>query len=512
MKEWVDLLAPKRVIKILVEFVTLLFDALLKKTYIFLMYASVILLVYFACLFFDILPSNFPAAFAIACLVSLSVCAFILYRNENEIVGSDVGYNVGFLELLTIESEDEIYKTVSSHKITKQLRREFGILSASVPPYNNRLINPVLVTKPRLYYHFHDLNGLATDLNKYINPNGFLCMLLSTHDKINNRLEFDILYAQIFNSDSLFVDFKAALNTQVYEELNVVEYTANASLFFACCISQGVLDALISFEKLNDGLFIIDECTSIFKKVERNFKASITEAHFERIKPLFDLMESNLERYRAIFFLNKGNYEFAVQYLFKSVRINPYFPYNNYEDFRLAYGKRYVVAVSEQSGEYIDEGKKEEHKEKVLKKNMELIQSMDYSMTPFFDDILKEIIMRASSEELSNQILDLMSNGFCKEPINHLIRGEILKVIPLEGSEKINELYIARIPESIAEFEKVLEYDSSFVIMHSKIGALKLNYLMSLDAPFENLENEVKEAVSLIAKGQELFHRLGAID
>jgi hypothetical protein len=511
MKEWFELLATKKTLKIIGEFFSYSVVASLKLIYLYIPTVVAI------CLLGYVINTKLADKVSYFTII---LCAFIgalilpfgiLYRRDLKIKVRKEGFSVGYLELITVKEGEEIHKDLTTTKANIKIEYSFQNLILNIPPYNMNLVTPILIKRPKLRYLTRDFNGLLQDLSPYVNPHGFLTILIPFKDAINNRLEFEILSAKIFTSESVFSEFKEMFDISLNDTINIEEYLLDAVTIFNCLICQTTFDLLIENEKSNDGLKIVNECISIFNSSCNRVIVNFPEAGKTKFISYRMRFESNLERYKAVFLLNLAKYDLAIPPAFKAIKLDPYFPYKNYEEFKHAFSKRYIIEISSSAINFMEPEDQEKNKDRIGRETKNLMKTIEYSDSPFHYELIREIILRADAPSTNSIIDRFLLENFCDIPMQNIIRGEVLKVMP-KGSDKNDILFIERIPECVAEFQKVLDNDAEFVIMFSKIGALEFTRALNTEMAEPEQMELIERSVGLIKRGQDLFHELGMLD
>lgn len=191
---------------------------------------------------------------------------------------------------------------------------------------------------------------------------------------------------------------------------------------------------------------------------------------------LINNFECSYYRYKEILEFEKNNYDLAINYIVKSLDLNPYFPYNNYEEFKRIFATRYYLEMTSNLWD-IYEYDTEIFDQKPPKAEIEEFQNIlslriESNIVLFTIDIVAGYIL---SRELTDKEIELIEKKLAE--INNdvaklLFKTEILKILP-KGHDKLNNLYLERLEESIEILTKIYELDNSFSLITHKTGILK---------------------------------------
>jgi len=514
MNDFFNLFASKRLLKIISEFLLFSLNSFFKYWFL----SALIFISLAACIYFKFVtpfkianPWLWLGLFIISSLPSF----IILFKKKSKVRTNPNSINIAVSEPIIIYEKDHININIDSQKIAARQVALYELLSKNKYPFSIGLLNCVSIQKPKLYYLVNDLPSLKHKYLKLIKSEKVLSILLITRDIDNNKIEFEILFAENLKHAQPSVNtFKTIFNRTVEDDTQYDDYILEVTKVYLAVHGQSVLDMLINIEKFDYGHKVIDDCEQLFiQSINRiseiiNLKSHI---YFEEFKNGF---LSNFERYRAIYYLNQREYNGAIRHLFKAIKIHPYFPYDNYVQYRDAYNKRYVAEVNLQTAQVNKESAVEgtsiiddRSEEAILAFSDHLFERFEFSNMATFENVIGEIIKRAQSDYINKNIENELKKDFCVSPIKEIIRGEMLKYLP-KGIEKHDELYLDRIPDVIAEFNKALEVDQDFTLMYTRIGMLKL--IQSFHE--KNTEREKQlfaEGIEYWQKGMDLFARLG---
>ena len=84
-----------------------------------------------------------------------------------------------------------------------------------------------------------------------------------------------------------------------------------------------------------------------------------------------------------------------------------------------------------------------------------------------------------------------------------IIWGDIVKGLP-KGRERINDIYVDRLPEAISAYAKAMELDPNLPLIPMKLGTLMLfDALRSKDPDRQRID----DAMKLFKEGRDMYSR-----
>lgn len=516
MKDFLELFVAKRVFKIIGEYFAYSFKAFFRYWVFALLVLGIVLFFISSFKLVNIFSISNLWIWGISLLATSIPFSFYLYKKENLIKIHKLGLSVGVLETVMIAEKDYLFLNLDSEKIAERQKMFFVDVLKKKYPFKKNIINPVLIQKPKLYYYLRNLTSLKRSLTSYIHPEGYISVLTVIKDLVSKKVEFDILYSEaLINSDTPFSEFKLAFNRAIKKEEQYDDYILEVTKVYTALQGQAIVDLMIDQGDFETGHKIIDDCEDIFSRACDRLGDILNDESNESFEIFKNNLLSNFERYRGVLYLNQKQYLASLRHVFKSIELNPFFPYNNYSQYKDAFNKRYAAEVNlkvsdikiEMADENVETDNSNTSHEDRIAISEDLFNRIDFVGTPGFDDILKEIIARANSDRINDEVEKRFRAKFCASPICEMIRGEVLKYLP-KGTAKHEALYLDRLPEVLEEFNKVLSIDKEFVLMYTRIGILKVisSFYQNDDEKSREL---MKEGIQLYSKGADVYARLG---
>lgn len=314
--------------------------------------------------------------------------------------------------------------------------------------------------------------------------------LISLFRKLVTR---NTVFGFSFFIDSDSIHYKSYLNLHKLDTSNVFKENLDAiqDIIEASDISERVrvsivmkVNFMIITQSFNDMFLQLNELMSFKYSLEDNLKLIINikkdlktnNIESDKITNFVRNFECSYHRFSSMLAFKQENYQKSINHIFDSLNLNPYFPYENSEDFERMFVTRYylellpnIIADEEEDSDFF----------------IDTMQAYDILSLRIEENVILFTIDIYNECFLGNNFLDTDIN-FIEEKLNTLeenlanliFKVEVLKFLP-KGTEKFNKIYIDRIEECIVILNRIIFINPSFPLINLKIGNLKLALALS---------------------------------
>lgn len=514
MKELYSLFVPIKLIKVTSEIISYLFKSIIK--YWFLFCPLLIILTFIICKY---LQTLFFKHYFLIIGFGLFVCAipgFILilkrhltikkYKvSENSILISDC---------LLIKQNTYIDLDIESDSIRLKLIEQIKNIRETYYPFKIPFLEIEIIHHSKLFYLLKDFNSIKKTYYKEVENNKSIALLLIFKNELNQKIEFDIIPRQDFHFKPLNDVINTFSNLNISNEGFNTNYIIEVAKIFISMIAYGSLklfDIETQHKIIDDNQKIMISAIDILiNKIKPEPIAEIL--HFKKN------YKCEFERTKGLIFQEQREFYGALHHVFNATEVNPFFPCDTYDEFKEQYTLKYIlrfpsIILALKNSELLTEELKfystNLNAETMFNKIFERIK---YPQTPFYSEIISQISKEANSPEIDKLIKNKLNSDFCEVPINELIKGEVLKLIPMEGKGNgTEEIYFDRIPEVINCYRKVLESDQDFIIMNIKLSVMLQKYYW--EQPQTNFSKQrIDESVELMQRGFSIFRKYNLIN
>lgn len=337
--------------------------------------------------------------------------------------------------------------------------------------------------------------------------------LINSYKSLNKILRKLITKNRVFGF-SFFIESESIL----YKSYLNINKSSNSTIFNENIeVIQGVLDSndisqdvklsltlKINFmtlsQSLNDLFIDISDIPSLKYSLEDNFKLisiiknDIEKNNISSVKTVefINFLETSYHRYYAMLMFMQKNNKVGIKKIFDCLKINAYFPYDNYEDFKRHFATRYYLEILPL---LLDEENKDSTLFVDVMLTYDILSSrLEDNIILFNIDVFREFVEVEDLNDADIELIELKLNELDNNVANLLFKSEVLKFLP-KGNEKFYKIYVDRIEDCIIALEKIIQIDPSFPLIHQKIGVLKLFQSLSVDD--ESLINEATESLRI---------------
>jgi|GEM_PF-2872217 hypothetical protein len=391
---------------------------------------------------------------------------------------------------------------VDAEGINEILKEECKYLKANHFVFKKGILNLEFISLPKFIPLLLGYRGSKKFFENFINKGKHVVSLHFIRNISDQQLVTSLNYNIEYFANGQFLKQVDTLIDKISNEKNLGQReVASINLKFLVLIfSQSFLDYVIDNGQHSDAQVIVEESDQLLNDLKATFTRNQIE--ISEADDFFNIWKSYINRHRAIVLLEQNELRGAATYLISAIKLNPYYPYFNYHTFKDNYTKRYGIELSysiEKMSKILDTNTDNDF-DKVRNKIREGIISID---ADFNHNLLLQIIAKDQKginyNHIEQELLKLENDNIA----TMLIKAEVLKYLP-DGSEKINEAYSGRLDGVIELLKEIALRDSSFSVIHSKIGSLLMNKLM-----LNPDESKMKEAMDLWVNGMHFLTELG---
>ncbi len=405
---------------------------------------------------------------------------------------------VAFYRNFLITENDEVITGVESdlinHRLTLLAERIASMLFSHSTPFIKFKVCEV----PKYY----DLSG--REVNKYIDLQGDLTSLHFFKNQKNGSIIPVINFDRSIITNTALVDRAANLFSSMSVDVSI----SNDNLYF-CCVKiymllfgQMVNDELINNKRYSQVHYILDHSEVLINEIIKDLQ-EVESRKTEYIRGFLKDWQGYIERYRAIVFIEQGEFEGAIKHIFNSIALNPFFPYPDYQTLKQDYTKKYVVDMIPIMNEMNKLMELDPNFDANLKIAEELNKHISFFDVTYNYSIVREILQRKNSNEIVEFVTAEMEKLDNSEPFILLTKCEIMKVIP-KGTERIDALFVEQFEDCIKLLKEMTILDPDFPLINTKLGTL----MMMKGIHFDN-QSEIEGGVEEYKKGMHIYSKLG---
>lgn len=392
----------------------------------------------------------------------------------------------------TIKEGEFIASDIQSETINKIITKKIEFLEQKFYVYRNKKIKSSLANTPAFLAIIIGLDWYKILISKKLN----------LENPISIYFQKDLLDSEI--NVELFYDKMQFININLFNEIefftSIIGKSKESSIenkigdilhLYYFITSQSHLDLTVDFKLFDQSFSILNDLEEQLPLITERFKKY--EFEDQPINEFFNSWKGIIKRYYSIIFIEKSDYKKAVDFIFDANDSNPYFPQSSYEIAKTQYIAKYLSEmlpkVKETAKELEIENYDNEQHNRLTKNYVSKLEYEDYT---YNYQILIEIINRNNeNKDLISYIeKKLQDNEMENHNIFSLIfTAESYKYLPTETGEKINSIYIDRIPKITQLLERAINLDEEFELLYLRIATLKFLYATDKE---EHMEEALK--------------------
>lgn len=380
-------------------------------------------------------------------------------------------HSISIYGCFTVKDNKQLIIDIGSEELNKAISDITHSVATKHYTFSNNFVQIAIREIPKFLPIILGFQGLNSRIKKNVASKKHLSSLHFIKNKEENRitaiLNFD--EDQLTNTEPV-KNAEGFINrlTQTGNLNNLQTVEVGTKIYF---LLFGIIhiDSLLDEKQYSIVHYILDSNDKLIHEIRNDLSKAEPK---DDIQKFLDFWQSNTDRYRSITFLEQKEYTASIKYIFQAISLNPYYPYASYEDLKPDYTKKYGIKMADELN----------HTETILETNdmdpehndrvkMELLQQIKFPDSTWHYEIVHEIMRRDMSDQNINLIEAEMAKLDSTDPFILISKSEILKYLR-KGTEKINEVYVDRVDECMKTLREAFKLDSSFVLIHSKLGAI----------------------------------------
>ncbi|WP_035645940.1 hypothetical protein [Flavobacterium sp. ASV13] len=463
---------PKRLIVFLRELIKFIFLAIIKYWYVSILLIGLVFLINDKtdCKYLDqFFSKTFLLITLISVLLIVPIIALLIQFFKNY-----KSFNVAYYGAFTVKENEYLTIDLDSENLNERFEKITALISRNHYSYKNNLITVNVVNVPKFIVILLGANRFNKFVQKRIASKKHLSTIHFIRDINKQNLTVVINFDDKGLSNTVVVENAENLigslcSDSSVNNLKIIDISAK---IYFLLFGQILTDKMIDSKKFAEVHYLLDDTEKLLLEIS-HISTDLGDKNKNLIVDFINFWKSYIERYRAILLIEQDQFFGAIQHIMKSIELNPYFPYHDYQTLKQDYTKKYGISLIPSIRETVSElGLEDDENDNENIKNS-LEQQVQFAETTFNYEIVKEILRRENTEKIRNSLINEFSKLDKNNPFILLTIAEVIKHIE-KGTEKFNEIYIDRIDETINLLNDILKLDNDFPLIHTKIGLLSV--------------------------------------
>lgn len=400
------------------------------------------------------------------------------------------------------KDKEYLFLDLDAELINDRIIKECEILKKKIFILNTKFINLAFIEFPKFIPILFGYRGTTKIFDRFILNKKHISSLYYIRDISDQKIITKLNYSEsnFFNGELNSI-LDSLQNRISNENIDIKEISIINLKLYVLVFGQSFLDIFLNAKNYQGANKILEDSEKILLEINEQINKNVV-VEIKEFKDFFNYWSSYIDRYKAIILIEQDELKGAITYILNSIKLNPYYPYNNYETFKINFSKRYGLELS-YSIEEVSNDMEIENINDFEKIREQISNSIVAKYAEFNSKILLEIIKRDdkqnSLEYLEKELKKLDDNNSAIL----LLKSDILKYLP-DDTKKINKIYYGRIDESILNLNKILALDNNFPIIKAKIGSL-----MMIKSFCNGNEEDIENGIKILTEGMHFLTELG---
>jgi hypothetical protein len=250
--------------------------------------------------------------------------------------------NILISDFLLIKENQYINLDIESEQIRLKLIPEFKKINENYYPFVSHLCETEIIHHPKLFYLMKNVGSIKKSFYDEVENNKAIALLMISKNELSKKIEFDVILKQGFHFDLVNDVINTFSNLSILNEGFNKDYIIGVAKIFVSMIAYGSLN-LFDLELQHS---ILDDNKKIIMSAVDIIINKIKPEPLDEIVNFKNKYDCEFERTKGLILLKQKEFHGALNHIFNAIRINPFFPFNTYHDFKEEYTMKNVLKFS----------------------------------------------------------------------------------------------------------------------------------------------------------------------
>lgn len=494
----VSVFLPKHIITLFREFIKFVLNSVYKYWYLSFFIFGLTILV--------LKKLNLEIAneyiYILTILVTVSfVTSYSIYRKVFKL---NKFPNIALYGSFSVKENEYLTIDIDSENLNEKIEKENEKINSTFFTFREKRLESNIQDLPKFIPILLGNKSLNRFIKKRVESNKHLASIHFIRDinKQNISVIFNVnkeYFVQgniIENTEKLISNLCSDSNNS---NLKIVDISLK---FFHLIFGQSIIDLMINFKQYTEVHYILNDTEKLISDI-KNDSENLNEKHKNSINDFITFWSGYIERYKSILLIEQEQLNGAIQHIFKSIELSPYYPYQTYLALKQDYAKKYGITLANSINDFSEFSELEIDKKNNIIVQNNLKNQVQYLEATFNSEIVKNILLKNPPNEILELIVSELEKLDKKNPFLMLTKSEIIKYVK-KGNEKYNEIFVERFDETIETLKLVQNIDSDFPLITTKIGIM-----IAMKGMHYDNEKLIEEGLSEYKKGMHFMNELG---
>lgn len=493
---------PKHVATLIRELLKFIFNSLLKYWYLTLTTFGLLFYLNFVTDFIYLGEfTSYKFILFTLLTTSIIVTSIALYR---ALFKKYRPFNIALYGCFSTRENEYLTIDIDSENLNDKIAKICEVVSSSVFSYRTKLIKINNISLPKFIPTLKGHRGFNEFIKKRVISKKHLASIHFIRDINKQNVVAIINYDKDIFKDAASINIVEKLinNLSLDQNISSIRTIEISVKIYLLMFGQSITDFMLDNKQYGNVQCILDDTEKLIADIKKD-AINISEGNRNSVGEFLNFWSGYVERYKAILLIEQKQFRGAIFHIIKSIKLNPYFPYDSYSTLKQDFTKKYAISLTANLNQISKVLETDISKQDYDKVKDELISQVVYPDLPFNYDIITQILHHDNSPEIGELLIRELDKLDRDNPFILLSKSEIIRYIK-KGTEKFNEIYVDRFDASINLLKETLKLDSEFPIIHTKLGIL----IMLKGMHFEN-DRLIEEGMKEYMEGMHIMTELG---
>lgn len=493
---------PKQIVTLIREILKFIFNSLFRYWYLTISILGLVSLINYLSNFVYLGEyTSFKFILFTTLSISFIVTSFAIYR---ELLKKHKPFNIAFYGCFSVKENEYLTIDIDSENLNDKIEKICEVVSSTIFSYRTKFIKINNISLPKFIPILLGHKGFNEFIKKRIDSKKHLAAMHFIRDINKQNVVAIINYDKntFKNAAPINTAEKLITNLSLDQDLNSIKTIELSVKIYLLMLGQSMTDFMLKNSQYGNVQCILDDTEKLISDI-RNDAINISENHRKSVEEFLNFWTGYVERYKSVLLIEQKQFSGAILHIIKSIKLNPYFPYDSYSALKQDFTKKYGIDLTSTLNEVNKDTGTDNQQQLNNKVKEDLVPQVKYPDLTFNYEIMNQILFLDSSSETGELLISELNKLDKNNPFVLLSISEVIRYVK-KGTEKFNQIYVDRFDASIDLLKETLILDSEFPVINLKLGTL-----MMMKGMHFNNDKLVEQGMKEYKKGMHVMKELG---